>query len=190
MTNLSLELQDNHFRPTNLTVKQNLDRQEKLLAPFTKLTSRAQKVCIQGHVDPDITARRAERMTPRVVWAEAAAWDLIDLVRAEKRRLDEVLIQGNSYLMERLEIAYSSLGDIVARNTLFSKWDDRAPSADRALPTDSDAIPKYWQLGLVVLGLDCYVVAMALSLQVANSEELWDSRQACPRAQGLFPSTD
>lgn len=161
-TSLKLKLKKNPYFEGTFTEGQQLTRQKRLLAPFTRLTTRVQKVKICGDVDPILARATSKVMTPRFVWTDAVGWDLVDIIRAQKQALDKVL-EEETACMHFLEDAYRRLAGVACqRNHLFCNWEEEEKVGILALSEDPEQVKTSWQLNLLVVGLDCYVTALRL----------------------------
>jgi hypothetical protein len=76
---------------TDLTLEERQARQERLIASMTALFGHGLAVQFPG-VDADIAARVLQSMTPRIVSVDTIGWNLLENMQAQKRRLDECLV--------------------------------------------------------------------------------------------------
>lgn len=142
-----IEVRKNPLDP-QLKAAEKKKKHEKLLKPFAVIRSHSQDVKIVGDVNQSLVDRTIQAMRPRIVWADAIAWDLHDRLRKEKARLDEIL-KRHPQAGASLYHAYHQLALFGGSGFLFQKPDDRTSIAEVTLPTETQAIKKSWLLGLL-----------------------------------------
>ncbi|CAD0096189.1 unnamed protein product, partial [Aureobasidium mustum] len=171
---------------TDLTLEERRARQERLITPMTNVFGHGQAIRFPG-VDTDIAARAIQSMTPRLVSVDAVGWNLFENMQAQKRRLDECLINGFGGPHDLLQ-AYVLTAQLVhdARS-----WSQYAHHYNTALlfntpysPTSPakqplalmsfkpqalrDTSSDVWLHGVATIGVECLLNAMGLALDTGN----------------------
>ncbi|KAG9674161.1 hypothetical protein KCU99_g3657, partial [Aureobasidium melanogenum] len=170
----------------DLTTEERRARQERLIAPMAAVFGHGQAIRFPS-VDADIAARVIKSMTPRLVSVDAVGWNLLDNMQAQKRRLDECLVNGFGEPHDLMQ-AYVLTGQLVYHAGAWSQyahhyntalllntpyrlisliWQPLAllsfkPKAPR--DTSSDI----WLHGVTTIGVECLLNAMGLALDTGN----------------------
>ncbi|KAH0161755.1 hypothetical protein KCU67_g6203, partial [Aureobasidium melanogenum] len=167
----------------DLTDEERRARQERLIAPMAAVFGHGQAIRFPG-VDADIAARVIKSMTPRLV---SVGWNLFENMQAQKRRLDECLINGFCEPHDLLQ-AYVLTAQLVWDS---NSWSQYAHHYNTALLLNTPYSPKMltkkplallswtpqalydtpsdvWLHGIATIGLECLLNAMGLALDTGK----------------------
>lgn len=177
----------NKSHRTDLTREESRARQERLIAPMTTVFGHGITVRFPG-VEADIAARMIQSMTPRLVSVDAVGWNLLENMQAQKRYLDEILVDGfgephdliQAYVLTA-QLAYDAkypwteyahhYNTALLFNTPYASEDPaKQPLAlssftPQTLPNTPTDI---WLHGIVTLGVECILNAMGLAFDTGN----------------------
>ncbi|KAK8201866.1 hypothetical protein M8818_005390 [Zalaria obscura] len=136
--------------------------QRRLLHEFVHsshgLISGAQRVTITGDISTSTSAAYEEIMTPRIVWAEAVGYDLVDLIETMKARYDKI---ADMYFHEwGVAWRVATLLLDLARDALDSfgiQLCGRTPG--QAVP-----IPP-WEQRIYILSFECILTSLTLAVR-------------------------
>lgn len=156
------------LRRTPYTPRQEEDaqrhqqHQRRLLHEFVHsshgLISGAQRVTITGDISTSTSAAYEEIMTPRIVWAEAVGYDLVDLIETMKARYDKI---ADMYFHEwGVAWRVATLLLDLARDALDSfgiQLCGRTPG--QAVP-----IPP-WEQRIYILSFECILTSLTLAVR-------------------------
>ncbi|KAH0364740.1 hypothetical protein KCU65_g6605, partial [Aureobasidium melanogenum] len=169
---------------TDLTPEERRARQKRLIAPMAAVFGYGQAIRFPG-VDTDIAPPAIQTMTPRLVSIDAVGWDLFENMQAQKRRLHECLISGfgGSYDLLQAYILTAQLAYDAPSWALHARHYNTAlllntpyrpgmpihqplallsftPQTLRNTPSD------IWMHGVATLGVECFLNAMGLALDI------------------------
>ncbi|KAF1984786.1 hypothetical protein K402DRAFT_395481 [Aulographum hederae CBS 113979] len=151
-TVLKIQFRDTpYFKTTNAFYRRTLE-------PFKQVRGVGQKVTITGGtVDPDYVKEVCTAMYPKVVWASALGWDLLELAKSWKKDADRAVEGG------QLQLAWNQL-EFIARVITTSIIPEEAQHTATYVCSCSD-----FRIGLDLLSLDCAVMLLAIGLKLNRS---------------------
>ncbi|KAG9944018.1 hypothetical protein KCU85_g8283, partial [Aureobasidium melanogenum] len=171
---------------TDLTTEERRARQERLIAPMAAVFGHGQTIRFPG-VDADIATRVIQSLTPRLVSVDAVGWNLLENMQAQKRRLDECLVNGFGEPHDLMQ-AYVLTAQLVYH---AGTWSQYSPHYNTALLLNTpyrtsiqalqplahlsfkslpqrDTSSDIWLHGVATMGLECLLNAMGLALDTGN----------------------
>jgi hypothetical protein len=174
----------------DLTVAERRARQTRLLAPLDFPTGSGKKISVIG-VDKDIAHNVTDRYMPRILSIDGVGWDLYNLLKAQKKHLDNILSQDPSYLSHRVhsytDIACTGWGLNITghwRNAIVTSHAEiyehlvslcMMPFENLDSEEYEAAAEDSWQIALVSLVIDCLFTVLRLGLEDNSFDHMKES---------------
>jgi hypothetical protein len=168
----------------DLTVAERRARQTRLLAPLDFPTGNGKRISVIG-VDKDISCKVTDRKMPRILSIDAVGWDLYNLLKAQKRHVDNILSQDPPSLSHLIQ-SYTDIACTGWDLDNTGQW--RSASVTRninmhgmlislcLMPFEDIEDDEYeaavtgsWQIAVLSLVLDCLFTVIRLGLEVNTS---------------------
>ncbi|CAD0087907.1 unnamed protein product [Aureobasidium vineae] len=132
-------------RRPDLTVEERRARQVRLLAPLDFPTGSGKKISVLG-VDKDIARKVTDQHMPRILSVDAVGWDLYDLLKSQKKHLDNTLSQGTPTLPALIH-SYTDLACVGWQLNITGQWHNASVTRHKLEEEDYQAtIPDSWQM--------------------------------------------
>ncbi|KAI4731343.1 hypothetical protein E4T49_00954 [Aureobasidium sp. EXF-10728] len=164
----------------DLNVEERRARQTRLLAPLDFPTGSGKKVSVLG-VDKDIARRVTDHHMPRILSVDAVGWDLYNLLKSQKKHLDQTLSHGTLTLPDLVH-SYTDLACVGWQLNITGHWHHASVTRhvnihgelislcmlpfEKLEEEDYPAkVSDSWQMAVLCLVLDCLYTVMRLGLE-------------------------